>query len=176
MKFTAFFSRVLAIASPGVMLVLAVTLTAKVASTSTQLPTDWESTIRDGATVEPSVKIFQQSRRQHLPLAQSDVRAQQSRTQRLQFKRGAVGTVVEGRVGRGSRNIYLLRARADQIMTLNLTSFEQNAVFDVQAPNGEYLKEEASSFQGELPQTGDYSVIVRGTRGNASYSLEVTIR
>jgi hypothetical protein len=27
-----------------------------------------------------------------------------------------------------------------------------------------------------LPSSGDYSVIVGGTRGNASYKLEVTIR
>lgn len=166
----------LAMASLGVMIVLGVILMPKVASTSTRLPTTWELTIKDGATVEPSVKIDRQPRLQHLQWVQSEVRTVESRTQRLQFKPGAVGTVVEGRVGRGSRNIYLLRARENQTMTLRLTSFEQNVVFDVQAPSGEYLKEGASSFRGELPQTGDYSVIVSGSRGYGSYRLEVTIR
>ena len=102
--------------------------------------------------------------------------AQQSRTRRIQFAPGAVSAVVEGGLVRGTRDIYLLRARRDQTMTLNITSLEQNAVFDVQAPNGNFLKEEATSWSGVLPATGDYSVIVSGTRGNASYKLEVTIR
>ena len=176
MKCTVFLSRMLAMATLGAMLVLGVTITPKVASTSTRVPTAWELTIKDGATVEPSVKIVPQSRLQHLQWAQREVRTGESRTQRLRFQPGAVGTVVAGRVGRGSRDIYLLRARENQTMTLRLTSFEQNVVFDVQAPSGEYLKEEASSFRGELPQTGDYSVIVSGSGGNASYRLEVTIR
>ncbi|HEY9676011.1 MAG TPA: hypothetical protein V6D11_31500 [Waterburya sp.] len=176
MKFTVFFSRMLAMATLRAMLVLGVTLTPKVASTSTRLPTTWELTIRDGATVEPSVKIVRQPRLQHLQWLQSEVRTGESRTQRLQFKPGAVGTVVAGRIGRGNRDIYLLRARENQTMILELTSFEQNVVFDVQAPSGEYLKEEASSFRGELPQTGDYSVIVSSSKGYGSYRLEVTIR
>jgi hypothetical protein len=61
-------------------------------------------------------------------------------------------------------------------MTLSLTSLDQNAVLDVQAPDGQYLKQEATSYRGELPLTGDYSVIVSGTRSNAEYTLEVTIR
>jgi len=61
-------------------------------------------------------------------------------------------------------------------MILNITSLEKNAVFDIEAPNGELLKEEATSWRGVLPSSGDYSVIVGGTRGNASYKLEVTIR
>ncbi len=61
-------------------------------------------------------------------------------------------------------------------MTLTMTSLEQNAVFDIQAPNGTYLAEETTSWSGRLPQSGDYSVIVGGTRGNATYTLDVTIR
>jgi hypothetical protein len=136
---------------------------------------DWA--IANGATVKPTSLSTQ-----HLPtrpqqkLAQDDVRGIETRTQRIQFPRGAIGTVVRDSVVRGERTIYLLRAQRGQIMRLSLTSLEQNAVFDVQAPNGQYLQEETTSFRGELPQTGDYSVIVSGTRGNASYRLEVTIR
>jgi hypothetical protein len=61
-------------------------------------------------------------------------------------------------------------------MTVNITSLERNAVFDIQAPNGEYLQQGVTNWQGVLPRTGDYSVIVSGTRGNASYKLEVTIK
>lgn len=77
---------------------------------------------------------------------------------------------------RGTRNIYLLRARKGQTIILNITSVEQNAIFDIQAPNGEFLQREATRWRGELPVTGDYSVIVGGTRGNASYKLEIIIK
>jgi hypothetical protein len=101
--------------------------------------------------------------------------AQQSRTQRIQFAPGAVSDVVEGSVVRGTRDIYLMRARRGQTITLKVTSIEQNAVFDIQAPDGTFLREEATSWSGVLPSTGDYSAIVSATRGNASYRLEVTI-
>ncbi len=125
---------------------------------STALPTTGVSTLWESVTVEPSFLI-----------------SQQSRTQRIQFAPNAVSAVVEGGVVRGTRNIYLLRARRGQTMKLNITSLEQNAVFDIQAPNGKFLQEEATSWRGELPVTGDYSVIVGGIRGNASYKLDVTI-
>ena len=101
--------------------------------------------------------------------------SQQSQTRRIQFAPDAVSAVVEGGVVRGTRNIYLLRARRGQTMKLNITSVEQNAVFDIQAPNGRFLQQEGTSWRGVLPVTGDYSVIVGGTRGNATYKLDVTI-
>jgi len=77
---------------------------------------------------------------------------------------------------RGTRDIYLLRARRGQAMTVNITSVEKNAVFDIQGPNGEFLREEGTSWRGVLPATGDYSIIVGGTRGNASYRMQVSVR
>lgn len=102
--------------------------------------------------------------------------AQRSQTRRIRFARGTTGTVVEDAVVLGTRNIYLLRARRGQTMTLNLSSIEENGVFDIQAPNGQYLSQESTSWRGVLPQSGDYSVIVGSTRGNATYTLDVTIR
>ncbi|HEY9612875.1 hypothetical protein [Allocoleopsis sp.] len=176
-KFMAFFSRVLNCAWQGAIIVLAVTLSSTTASSSTRSPITDNPTLRNGKTVQLTLPLAQ-----HLPtprrfdLAQDDVTANETRTQRILFKRGAVSTVVESTIGRGSRTIYLLRARGGQIMTLSLTSLDQNAVFDVQAPDGQYLKQEATSYRGELPLTGDYSVIVSGIRGNAEYTLDVTIR
>lgn len=147
----------------GAMIFLAFTQTCPLTSTvvfaSTPSPTTRASTLRQGTTVEPTFLI-----------------SQQSRTQRIQFAPGAVSAVVEGAVVRGTRNIYLFRARRGQTIILNITSLEQNADFDIQAPNGQFLKLEATSWRGELPVTGDYSVIVGGTRGNASYKLEVIIK
>jgi hypothetical protein len=135
-----------------------VTATAKQTSTPELIMGDFS--FRDAATVEPTLLISQQS----------------PPPRRLQFAPGAISAVVEGNVVRGTRAIYLLRARGRQTMTVNITSLEQNAVFDIQAPNGEYLQQEVTNWHGVLPRTGDYSVIVSGTRGNASYKLEVTIK
>jgi hypothetical protein len=128
-------------------------------------------------THSPTLRVFfPDSRFQGTTLKPTLLIAQQTRTRRIRFAPGAVSDVVEDSVVRGTRDIYLLRARKGQTMTLTITSLERNAVFDVQAPNGNFLQEEAMSWSGVLPATGDYSVIVGGTRGNASYKLEVTIR
>ena len=161
MRFTAFFSRAMMViaVTPTQMAAFALSpLTPTVVFASTPLPTTGVSTLWERATVQPSFLI-----------------SQQSRTQRIQFAPNAVSAVVEGGVVRGTRNIYLLRARRGQTMKLNITSLEQNAVFDIQSPNGRFLKQEGTSWRGVLPVTGDYSVIVGGTRGNATYKLDVTI-
>jgi len=162
MKLRAFFSAAIifiAVAPTQMAVVELSSLTAKAALTSTPSPTTGNSRLLDRATVKPSILI-----------------SQESRTRRIRFARGASSAVVEDAVVRGTRDIYLLRAREGQTMIINITSLEKNAVFDIQAPNGELLKEESTSWRGVLPSSGDYSVIVGGTRGNASYKLEVTIR
>lgn len=102
--------------------------------------------------------------------------AQQSRTQRIRFLRGSNSTTVQSAVVRGTRDTYLLNARARQTMTVSISSVENNAVFDIVAPNGQNLKQEATSFTGTLPAAGDYKIVVGGTRGNATYRLQVSIK
>jgi hypothetical protein len=36
--------------------------------------------------------------------------------------------------------------------------------------------QETTDWKGELPRNGDYVIVVGGTRGNATYTLEVTVR
>lgn len=102
--------------------------------------------------------------------------AQQSRTQRIRFARGASSAVVEDAVVRGTRDIYLLGARAGQKMTVSITSVEKNAVFDIIAPNQKIIKQEATNWSAKLPTNGDYRIVVGGTRGNATYKLRVEIK
>jgi hypothetical protein len=62
-------------------------------------------------------------------------------------------------------------------LIVHITSLENNAVFDVDAPGGRRtLAQETTDWTGELPRSGDYVISVGGTRGNATYTLEVTIR
>lgn len=141
----------------NVVQVLAPTPTA--ARTSTLGFTKEVSTVGEVATVKPTLLI-----------------AQQSRTRRIQFARGANSTVVQDAVVRGTRDIYLLGAKAGQKITLSITSVEKNAVFDIIAPNQKILKQEATSWSAKLPANGDYRIVVGGTRGNATYKLRVEIK
>jgi hypothetical protein len=94
----------------------------------------------------------------------------------MRFEHGTTSAVVESAVVRGTRDIYLLDAKRRQTMTVNITSPEKNAVFDIEPPNGLILRQEATSWRGVLPATGDYKIIVGGTRGNTGYRLRVSVK
>ena len=107
------------------------------------------------------------------------VTAQEDRTRRIRFARGSSTAVVEDAVIRGTRDRYLLKARAGQTMTVRITSVEDNAEFDIYPSRGKKPLEgayEVTDWTGKLPRSGDYVIEVGPTRGNASYRLEVTIR
>lgn len=102
---------------------------------------------------------------------------QRDRSIRVKFPRGRTSTVISDSVVRGTRDNYILGARSGQKMTVRITSREDNAVFDIYTPgDGETLAQEATDWSGRLPVSGDYTVSVGGTRGNASYKLELMIR
>ena len=107
--------------------------------------------------------------------------ARQQASRRVRFARGATSAVVEGAVIRGDRDRYVVAARAGQRLQLAITSREDNAVFQLYAPGGRPLRgagemDDARRWAGAPPATGDYVVVVGGTRGNASYRLTVSIR
>ncbi|HKS28815.1 MAG TPA: hypothetical protein VJS44_13405 [Pyrinomonadaceae bacterium] len=105
------------------------------------------------------------------------VASQTGQTRRVRFPKGRNSVVLKGAAVRGTQDRYILRAGQGQTMTLRITSTEDNAVFDVVPPGGgQPLASEQMEWTGELPTTGDYTIVVGGTRGNATYSLQVTIR
>lgn len=83
---------------------------------------------------------------------------------RVQFDPGTSGTVLENAVVRGDRDLYILGADGGQVMYLDITSLEDNAVFDVISPSGDILLRESVSERLFLPEWGDYQIIVGGTR------------
>jgi hypothetical protein len=97
-------------------------------------------------------------------------------TERLSFAAGSTSANVKGGLVRGDRKIYLLTANQGQKMTLNVTSPEKNAVYDLVSPDGKVLEQETSQSSVTLPKSGDYQIILSGTRGNASYNLTVEIQ
>lgn len=103
--------------------------------------------------------------------------AQSDRTIRIRFARGRTTKVIKDAVVRGTRDRYLLRASRGQTLTVHITSLENNAVFDIGAPGGRHtMTQESTDWTGYLPRNGDYIIVVGGTRGNATYTLEVTVR
>ena len=107
--------------------------------------------------------------------------AQQNRKQVVKFKRGASGATYKNAVIRGERIIYTLGARKGQVMEINIVSPEKNAVFQIKDKRtGKYLKdakpgEDAIFWSNNLPSSGNYEIIVGGTRGNASFEITFTI-
>lgn len=112
----------------------------------------------------------------------------------IRFARGASSAEVRGAVVRGERALYSIDAREGQRMSLHIRAVENNAVFQVYAPGarpetrdavleivGEALPgagegEDATRWTGKLPRSGAYLLVVGATRGNATYTLTVTIR
>lgn len=112
----------------------------------------------------------------------------------IRFQPGANFGEVSGAVIRGERDQYSLVAAAGQFMKVEIRSEEDNAVFQLsiysygtgaEVPlEGAAEGEDAKHWVGQLPKPG-YSkdgkqnvvtLVVGGTRGNASYTLKVTIQ
>ena len=115
-----------------------------------------------------------------LTLAQPSV-AQTGSTKRVRFTKGHTSATYKGAVVRGTRDRYLVGARAGQLMTVRIRSVEQNAVFSIADPAGQYMKgageeDDATDWTGRLPTSGDFAIEVGGTRGNAEYSLTVLVK
>ncbi len=102
-------------------------------------------------------------------------------TKRVKFAKGRSSATFSNAVIRGERDTYLVGAKAGQRMTVRVTALENNAAFQIENPDGEYLEgageeDDATTVSLSLPDSGDYRIIVGGTRGNASYRLTVSIK
>ena len=110
------------------------------------------------------------------------------------FATGSTSGTAGGRVLRGERNLYSLKATAGQTMTVTITTPDDNAVFQIYEPgttigrdtdgtlefHGNALRgatagEDTTRWSGHLPKSGTYLIVVGGTRGNARYSMDVKI-
>ncbi len=95
----------------------------------------------------------------------------------VRFDPGTFGATIEGGVLRGETGpVYGLVAAEGQTIDINITSLEENGVFNLTAPDGKVLVNESTNFTTELPATGLYLISTGGIRGNVSFTLEVEIR
>jgi hypothetical protein len=93
----------------------------------------------------------------------------------ISFAKGAKSAVAKGSVVRGDRKTYLVNAAKNQSMKISVTALESNAVVDLIGPDGKVLKQGATTVKQVLPATGDYQVVVGGTRGNTTYEVTIAI-
>jgi hypothetical protein len=95
----------------------------------------------------------------------------------VRFDPGTFGTTIEGGVLRGETGpVYGLVAAEGQTIDINITSLEENGIFNLAAPNGKVLVNESTDFTTELPTSGLYLISTGGVRGNVSFTLEIEIR
>lgn len=129
--------------------------------------------LNTGRQTYPKVECSQG--RQPSSTTSTQTEQQSSGPIRVKFDPGTNSTVLENSVVRGTRDTYLLNAREEQTLKLSITSLENNAVFDLLDPTGDVMEQELTDGSFTLPATGDYQIIVGGTRGNATYQLQVAI-
>ncbi len=100
----------------------------------------------------------------------------------MRFAKGASSTTIKGGVIRGERDRYYVAAKKGQTMTVKITSEEDNAVFQIYLPGEEEALpgagegDDATEWSGQLPSDNEYVIVVGGTRGNASYTLKLSIQ
>lgn len=109
----------------------------------------------------------------------------------IAFARGKTSATVSGAVVRGDRDIYSIEAKGGQTATVSIVAVEKNAVFALFQPGASVSDEgdvtgpalpragdgdDARRWSGRLPATGRYLVVVGGTRGNATYTLTVSLK
>lgn len=99
----------------------------------------------------------------------------------VQFAKGEHSTTINESLIRGETQKYIFYANAGQQMTAKIFSVENNAVFQIRTSKGkDFLlgageKNDAKEWAGELPVSGKYVIVVGSIRGNATYTLQLTI-
>jgi len=102
--------------------------------------------------------------------------------QKVRFARGASSATIHGAVVRGDRDRYYVKAKRGQTMSVKITSRENNAAFEIyfsgeqESLEGAGEEDDATNWSGALPADNDYVILVGGTRGNASYTLTISIK
>lgn len=123
-------------------------------------------------------------------------RAQDERSKitSIRFPAGKSSATASDGLVRGESAVYSFAAKAGQTVDIRITSLENNAVFALYLPGattrmddgaldvqgkplpGAEPEKETRRWSGALPASGQYLVVVSGTRGNASYDLTLSIR
>ena len=96
------------------------------------------------------------------------------RSQRVSFPSGAEFINVANNVAPGPVKRYVVNAQGGQILTVRVISSDRPVSFSLLLPSGDLLADAANlqTWQGFLPQGGDYSIDVVGDQ-LAEFTLEI---
>jgi hypothetical protein len=97
---------------------------------------------------------------------------------RIEFARAAVSAGEEGEVGPGRDQAWVLAARAGQTLKVEVMAPGADVRLVIYGQNGTVLRSgmgQGSTFEGVLPSSLDYIVVVGPADRSTSYQLEVTI-
>ncbi|HEV7858469.1 MAG TPA: hypothetical protein VGO91_07555 [Pyrinomonadaceae bacterium] len=106
----------------------------------------------------------------------------QGRCRQVRFQEGQTTAVLKGRVRYHKLFCYTLKARANQRMTVHVSSprkdvrltVEPDVSEDTNALEGAY---DVADWEGALPENRNYRILVfPRQKGSATFTLEVTIR
>ena len=103
-------------------------------------------------------------------------------TRQVRTSSGRFDGVQSGSVIRGERARHTVNAKAGQTLNVDITSDEDNAVFQVYLPGekgalpGAGEMDDAKKFSGKVPTDGEYIIVVGPTRGNATYKLSYSVK
>ncbi len=98
-------------------------------------------------------------------------------SRRVQFRRGAASTTVQGRVSIAMPDTLIVGARAGQVMTVQLTSARSTVRFMLMTSRTTMsLADNKRSWTGTLPETGDYLILVDSDAKSAPYSITISIK
>ncbi len=99
--------------------------------------------------------------------------------ERIVLPEGATTTVVEGEVGEGADESYVLDVKEGQTLDLTLTAPDQGTSFAIFPPGettASFIGGQAGVlFSAVLPQTGDYTVVLSRPGATAPFTLDVAI-
>ena len=97
-------------------------------------------------------------------------------SRRVQFKRGASSTTVQGRVSLELSDTWIIGARAGQVMTVQLTSPQKVRFMLMTSRTTQSLADNTRSWTGTLPETGDYLILIESGDKPSTYSMTISIK
>ena len=101
---------------------------------------------------------------------------------RIEFKRGATSTTLNGAVRGSEEAEYVLAAKKGQRVIMRLRSVPaRSAVFQILDPDNDKLSLAQGNYDllGDLPKSGDYLITVsrsKQSKGTSRYKLTGTVR
>ena len=133
----------------------------------------------NAATQSSTVYKFdgKQYREARSTLTQMDTGETKPASRRVQFRRGASSTTIQGRVTIALPDTLIVGARAGQTMSVQLTAPNKSVRFMLMtAKTTNSLADNTRSWTGTLPETGDYIILVDGDEKGSTYSMTISIK